>query len=646
MGLRCSRLSVFLFAFLALAVVAPTAVHAATVTVINNDGPGEGFNDLTLAAPVGGNTGTTIGAQRLNAFQYAADIWGGLLSSSVTIRVGAQFNPLTCDATSAILGSAGPNTVYRDFSGAPVAATYYPGALANALHGSDLDGLDDISAQFSSTIGTLGCLQGSGWYYGLDSNPPVGKIDFVSVLLHELGHGLGFLTFVNLSTGGKLAGFNDTFMRNLEDHGAVPSDYPTMNDAQRVTASTHTANLHWTGANVRAASGVLSAGKAGDHVQMFAPNPQQPGSSVSHWDTALTPNQMMEPMYTGALHSPGLELPLFQDIGWTLLPATPPGTYALTVSKSGNGTGVVTSSPGGINCGATCSANFTSGASVSLTATPASGSTFAGWSGACAGTGACMVSMNSVVSVTATFGLPDDGFPSGGIPAGWIQPVGSNAAWVVATDTAYAGSSSLKSGVILDGQKSDLAYTTTFGPGNVTFARKVSSEANWDFLEFYIDGVMQNGWSGDVGWSVVSFPITAGVHTLLWRYMKDPGCCIGGSDAAWIDSVTFPPLVLPPVCTLIPVSPSVAFGAAQLFSASCSNAPTSYQWTVDGGSVAGTQSNYITATTLPLGAHTISVTASNAAGSGSASTTLTVITFTPPATANYLIPIIQYLMME
>src|SRR5262249_38678363 len=154
---------------------------------------------------------------------------------------------------------------------------------------------------------------------GLDGNAPGNLFDFVTVLLHELGHGLGFLTIVDLGTGAKALGFNDTYMRFLENHGASPPDYPSMSNAQRVAASIATGNLHWVGANVRAASGVLTAGRVGDHVRMFAPNPQQSGSSVSHWDTVLTPNQLMEPNYTQPLHTPVLELPLFQDIGWTLL---------------------------------------------------------------------------------------------------------------------------------------------------------------------------------------------------------------------------------------------------------------------------------------------------------------------------------------
>jgi len=80
-----------------------------------------------------------------------------------------------------------------------------------------------------------------------------------------------------------------------------------------------------------------------------------------------------------------------------------PGTFGLTVTKAGAGSGTVTSSPSGINCGSICSANYSSGTSVTLTAATASGSTFGGWSGACSGTGACTVSMTAARSVTATF---------------------------------------------------------------------------------------------------------------------------------------------------------------------------------------------------------------------------------------------------
>lgn len=81
-----------------------------------------------------------------------------------------------------------------------------------------------------------------------------------------------------------------------------------------------------------------------------------------------------------------------------------PATTLLTVNRSGNGT--VTSDPAGIACGTDCAANFASGSTVTLTATPTGGSTFAGWSGACSGTGSCVVTMNGDQSVTAAFNQP------------------------------------------------------------------------------------------------------------------------------------------------------------------------------------------------------------------------------------------------
>ena len=83
--------------------------------------------------------------------------------------------------------------------------------------------------------------------------------------------------------------------------------------------------------------------------------------------------------------------------------AQPTTKYTLTVAKAGTGVGTVTSNPAGINCGATCSYGFAAGTSVALSAAPASGYVFAGWSGACTGTGACTVPMNAAKNVTATF---------------------------------------------------------------------------------------------------------------------------------------------------------------------------------------------------------------------------------------------------
>ncbi len=84
---------------------------------------------------------------------------------------------------------------------------------------------------------------------------------------------------------------------------------------------------------------------------------------------------------------------------------TTPGQHTLTVSKSGTGSGTVTSNPSGIDCGSDCSETYNQGTGVTLTATPASGSTFSGWSGACSGTGPCQVTINGPIAVTASFTL-------------------------------------------------------------------------------------------------------------------------------------------------------------------------------------------------------------------------------------------------
>jgi phospholipase C len=83
-----------------------------------------------------------------------------------------------------------------------------------------------------------------------------------------------------------------------------------------------------------------------------------------------------------------------------------PQQFQISVALAGDGQGTVTSNPAGISCGATCSASFNTGTSLTLTATPSGGSSFAGWSGACSGTADCSISLTQAASVTATFNAP------------------------------------------------------------------------------------------------------------------------------------------------------------------------------------------------------------------------------------------------
>jgi hypothetical protein len=252
---RSRRLAAALGTAALLATLAGSAFASANIVIINLDGPGEGFNDPTAAAPVGGNPGTTVGQQRLNCFTQAANIWGSILTSSVTIQIQAAFNPLTCTATSATLGSAGPRFVEFGAPGLEFNNYWYHEALACKEAGTDLTPLGDpglppgdtgadIQAQFNSNLGQTGCLTGSGWYYGFDHNEGA-LIDLLAVLLHEFGHGLGFSTLTNASTAGGGAYFNgspslfDKFLFDETQH----LHWDQNSAAQRVASAINTGNL-------------------------------------------------------------------------------------------------------------------------------------------------------------------------------------------------------------------------------------------------------------------------------------------------------------------------------------------------------------------------------------------------------------------
>lgn len=458
---------------LAAALFALVASHAqaSDIVPVNFDPAGVGLNDPTAAAPVGGNPGTTVGQQRQIAYQFAADLWGAVLESDVPVYVGASFAPLACTATGGVLGSAGAASVNANFAPGIVPDTWYSAALADSIAGEDLNvGFIDISSRFNANLGTPGCLQASGWYYGLDGNTPAGKINFLNVVMHEIGHGLGFQNFENEAAGTFLNGVPDIYSTFTFDNStgkrwtqmtvaerqvsalnygkvvfdgpsvtagaalllgprtafrvtapaAIAGDYEygvagfgplvsTSNFTGMVIAGEDDANAsgpttfdgctaftnaaavsgkialvnrgtcgftikvknaqnagaigvivadnvadnpppglggvdatitipsirvtQTAGAAIRAQTGVqvafvvdpgkLQGADDAGHARLFMPSPVQPGSSGSHYDTALVPNALMEPAITGTLNAAlniDLTPALFQDTGWTLNP--------------------------------------------------------------------------------------------------------------------------------------------------------------------------------------------------------------------------------------------------------------------------------------------------------------------------------------
>ena len=237
------------------------AQASATIVIKNINAAGVGFNDTTPAAPIGGNSGTTLGEQRLIAFTYAANIWGNTLDSAVPIVINAQFSALACTSSGATLGSAGATSVFRDFPGAPRAGTFYSGALTNKLYGAFATAdpnAPQINANFTVNLGKPGCLDGNFFYLGLDANHG-SNVDFVTVLLHEMGHGVGFQTFTSGTSGAFIGGYPSAWDHYLLDN-TTNKTWAAMTAAERVASAIKPSGLSWTGPRVTAAApSVLSA---------------------------------------------------------------------------------------------------------------------------------------------------------------------------------------------------------------------------------------------------------------------------------------------------------------------------------------------------------------------------------------------------
>lgn len=266
---------------------------------------------------------TGFTAPQQAAFQAAVDVWSHIVSSPVPIRVDASFSSLP----PGVLGSAGPTYSYYD-SSIGDGISLYPAALASLLLGFDVDpSFSDITAQFSSVAANV--------YYGTDGNPPSGQIDFESVVLHELGHGLGFLGGMSYSSGVGTKG-NPRYVydlstvdgsgRSLQLNAAYPNSSTALGSA--LTGG----GLYWGGAQAAALNG-------GTAPKLYAPASWQPGSSYSHLDESTYPpgsiNSLMTPQISSqeVIRTPGpIVVGVFRDMGWTAaLPmAVPAAPTAVT----------------------------------------------------------------------------------------------------------------------------------------------------------------------------------------------------------------------------------------------------------------------------------------------------------------------------
>lgn len=285
--------------------------------------PPEGFEPFGSRETIISVEYTNFPPEAIDAFSYAVDIWASLIQTDVPIMVTASWQSLSGNS----LAFAGFSNAFRNFAGAPFNNTYYPVALANRLHGADLDpGEPDFFCVFNNNV---------TWYFGTDGNTPSGHYDFVTVVLHELCHGLGFTSSAAVADGVGSYGFQnspiiyDLFVRNLP--GTFMTDFPfsSLNLAAFLTSN----NVYWDGE-----AGVEN--NDDELPRLFAPSNFNQGSSIAHLNESTyqpsSGNALMTPFINTAeaVHDPGpIVEGILTDIGWQVGPC---GIETVSVNSVGD----------------------------------------------------------------------------------------------------------------------------------------------------------------------------------------------------------------------------------------------------------------------------------------------------------------------
>lgn len=246
------------------------------------------------------------------AFEYAVSIWESIIESDIPIHIQANWRSQDKN----VLGSAGPAGYYSNFENAPRKNRFYPVAIAEKITNTEINStsLPDIDATFNKDV---------KWYFGTDSETPDELYNFVTVVLHEIGHGLGFTGFFYIS-GNKGSYANE----NLGDASAF--DIMVMNSSGQFLTDTNTFALLSQKLNDELISGSLYADSpvaisdnTGYQPRLYVPSTWSDGSSIYHLNDATYPYTTENSLMTHAIgkgetvHDPGpVTRGILADIGW------------------------------------------------------------------------------------------------------------------------------------------------------------------------------------------------------------------------------------------------------------------------------------------------------------------------------------------
>ncbi len=186
---------------------------------------------------------------------------------------------------------------------------------------------------------------------------------------------------------------------------------------------------------------------------------------------------------------------------------------------------------------------------------------------------------------------------------------GGSSNWTITSSNPYEGNYCIKSGAIEDNESNYLSLQyEVFGADSISFWYRVSSEANYDYLKFYIDNIQKDQWSGEEPWTRAAFAVTPGLHTFKWMYSKDYGLAIG-SDCGWVDFIVLPVGIFE--ASFSANETSICEGELINFYDETTGGAVSWEWIFEGGTpgTSTLQNPVIEYTTA--GVYNVSLTVSN-----------------------------------
>ncbi|GAB1365974.1 hypothetical protein MASR1M36_08450 [Candidatus Cloacimonadaceae bacterium] len=482
--------------------------------------------------------GNTSGSDGVNMFKT----WHIFGDAALTVRTKTPL-AMTVTHPATILIGATSVSVNTGVSGAVVALTYnntiYGVATANSSGVASVSLINPPASAITYTVtatafnrvsyvGSIQQVAGSGPYMSVetanyaDSNNNVADYN-ESGRFNVTYKNIGPASATNVSTTLSCSTAGITITDNSESITSLASNASTtINNAYSFNIANNVAN----GTQANFTITMVSGSETWTHNFSLTLNaPALAFGSYTVNDASGNNNGRLDPGETAILN-----IPLANSGSAT----SPTGTATLSSPTSGITITAGTQNFAAIAAGGSTNLSF----SVSVASTVSVG-TVAGLN-----FGATASAYNASKNDTATIGLILEDFESGTFSAfPWTLAGAAN--WTVANTEAYAGTYCAKSGLITHSQSSTIETTRVLSSsGTLSFWYRVSSESTYDYLKFYIDGVLQNSWSGTVAWTQASYTLNAGTRILKWEYMKD-GSVSSGSDCAWLDNIIFPASTAP-----------------------------------------------------------------------------------------------------